>query len=128
MAGNGPLIPFPRIQNPHIPGVSGGEAWCERISPDPLSYGATEQIGENLTLMYPTLGPVPQRSDIFPMEGILRSQRFPEWRSDVSGFQRTNWATGLRGHEAYLTKCNAYISYFGVRTRSRAKEVFEWNH
>ena len=63
MVGKGPLIPFP---------------WrfgCERISQDPLGYGATEQIGRNLTLIYPTLGlrpgHVPQRlSDIFfPWKG-----------------------------------------------------------
>ena len=39
-----------------------------------LGYGATQQIGRNLTLIYPTLGlgpgHVPQRSDIFfPWKG-----------------------------------------------------------
>ena len=51
-----------------------GRSGCERISPDPLGYGATQQIGRNLTLIYPTLGlgpgHVPQRSDIFfPWKG-----------------------------------------------------------
>ena len=59
MVGKGPLSP----------------SRCERISTDPLGYGATQQIGRNLTLIDPTLGlgpgHVPQRSDIiFPMEGI----------------------------------------------------------
>ena len=32
-------------------------------------------------------------------------------------------STGLRGHTANWAKFNAYISYFGARTRSRATEV-----
>ena len=55
-------------------GRKGTSSGCERISPDPLGYGATQQIGRNLTLIYPTLGlgpgHVPQRSDIFfPWKG-----------------------------------------------------------
>ena len=65
MVGKGPL----RFQ-----GFLEGRSGCERISPDPLGYGATQQIGRNLTLIYPTLGlgpgHVPQRSDIFfPWKG-----------------------------------------------------------
>ena len=29
---------------------------CDRISPDPLDYGATRQIRRNLTLIYPAFG------------------------------------------------------------------------
>ena len=32
-------------------------------------------------------------------------------------------STGLRGHTANWAKFNAYISYFGTKTRSRATEV-----
>ena len=53
MVRKGPLIPL-----------------REWISPDPLGYGATQQIGRKLTRIYPTLGlgpvHVPQRSDFFP--------------------------------------------------------------
>ena len=61
MVGKGPLSP----------------SRCERISPDPLGYGATREIGRNLTLIDPTLGlgpgHVPQRSDIFsPWKGSGR--------------------------------------------------------
>ena len=85
-----------------LPRASEGRSGCERISPDPLGYGATQQIGRNLTLIYPTLGlgpgHVPQRSDIFffPMEGIWRdlnpgpldSRGFRRGGLDVSGFRR----------------------------------------
>ena len=76
MVGKGPLIPS-----------------RERISPDPLGYGATQQIGRKLTRIYPTLGlgpgHVPQRSDFFPhgrdLAGFeprtFRFQGFPEGRS-----------------------------------------------
>ena len=76
MVGKGTLIPL-----------------RERISPDPLGYGATQQIGRKLTRIYPTLGlgpgHVPQRSDFFPHERDLvgfeprtfRFQGFPEGRS-----------------------------------------------
>ena len=78
MVGKGPLIPW---------------SGCERISPDPLGYGATQQTGRNLTLIYPTLGlgpgHVPQRSDIFShgrdLAGFeprtFRFQGFPAGRS-----------------------------------------------
>ena len=100
-----------------------GRSGCERISPDPLGYGATQQIGRNLTLIYPTLGlgpgHVPQRSDIFfPMEGIWRdlnpgpldSRGF--WRGglDVSGFRRIHWATGPQEH---VTGCNSMLHQWG---------------
>ena len=88
-------------------GFPEGRSGCERISPDPLGYGATQQIGRNLKLIYPTLGlgpgHVPQRSDIFfPMEGIWRdlnpgpldSRGFRRGGLDVSGFRRIHWATG----------------------------------
>ena len=92
---------------PRASGASEGRSGCERISPDPLGYGATQQTGRNLTLIYPTLGlgpgHVPQRSDIFfPMEGIWRdlnpgpldSRGFRRGGLDVSGFRRIHWATG----------------------------------
>ena len=78
---------------PRASGASEGRSGCERISPDPLGYGATQQIGRNLTLIYPTLGlgpgHVPQRSDIFShgrdLAGFeprtFRFQGFPEGRS-----------------------------------------------
>ena len=79
---------------PRSSGASEGRSGCERISPDPLGYGATQQIGRNLTLIYPTLGlgpgHVPQRSDIFFSHGrdlagfeprTFRFQGFPEGRS-----------------------------------------------
>ena len=58
------------------------------ISPDTVGYGATRQIGRNLTLGARTRS-MPQRSDIFPygrdLSGfeprILKFQGFPEGRS-----------------------------------------------
>ena len=92
---------------PRASGATEGRSGCEQISPDPLGYGATQQIGRNLTLIYPTfgLGPghVPQRSDIFfPMEGIWRdlnpgpldSRGFRRGGLDVSRFCRIHWAMG----------------------------------
>ena len=86
-------------------GFPEGRSGCERILPDPLGYGATQQTGRNLTLIYPTLGlgpgHVPQRSDFFLMEGIWRdlnpgpldSRGFRRGGLDVSGFRRIHWAS-----------------------------------
>ena len=97
MIGKGPLIPFPERRS-----ARSGRSGCERILPGPLGYGATRQIGRNVTLIYPTLGlgpgHVPQRSDIFPHGRDLagfepRIFRFRRGGLDVSGFRRIHWAT-----------------------------------
>ena len=86
-----------------------GRSGCEWILPDPLDYGATRQIGQNLTLIYPTFGArtrscATEVGYFFPSEGIcqdlnpgsLDSRGF--WRGglDVSGYCRMHWAMGPR--------------------------------
>ena len=106
MVGKGPLIPL-----------------RERISPHPLGYWATQQIGRKLTRIYPTLGlgpgHVPQRSDFSPMEGIWRdlnpgpldSRGFRRGGMDVSGFRRMHWATGPHNHifSSYPQHCSPQV-------------------
>ena len=117
-------------------GFPEGRSGCERISPDPLGYGATQQIGRNLKLIYPTLGlgpgHVPQRSDIFFSHGrdlagfeprTFRFQGFPEGRSgcerispDPLGYGATRSSTMVTLHDTRFVKCRWWNDGWTVKT------------